>query len=219
MKCYRIRHSLKDTGRKFPQVETWRGDFNVSDSNYIGNSDNYLKKINGTAILPELLLYKSAKLTDLISSSFMGTGDGLILSEKLYKIISNYSGHNQQFFKIKIHHKDIESDNYWYLHPSSTNNDLIDFFESEVWELDSLVKNKRKFFTTSEEFENETKIGKYPKMLTIDKYVIKNNFPDFFVLNFIEGGIGFFVSENLKNDIEKAGCTGIAFTEPNERYP
>ena len=219
MKYYRIRHSLKDTGRKFPQVEAGVGDFNVTDSNYIGNVSHYLKKINGNVILPELVLYKSAKLTDLISSGFMGTGDGLILSNKLYTIISSYSGENQQFFKIKLHHKNLENDSYWYLHPSSVNNDLIDFSKSEVWELNSFIKDKERVFINSEEFYEESNKTKYPKMLAIDKYVLKDNCPDFFILNFIEGGIGFFVSEKLKNEIEDSGCTGIVFTESNERYP
>jgi hypothetical protein len=33
------------------------------------------------------------------------------------------------------------------------------------------------------------------------------------------GGVGFFVSEKLKNEIENAGCTGMVFTSPNDVYP
>jgi hypothetical protein len=48
---------------------------------------------------------------------------------------------------------------------------------------------------------------------------LKKQLPDFFILNYIEGGVGYFVSESLKIEIEKKGCSGIVFTEPNERYP
>ena len=38
---------------------------------------------------------------------------------------------------------------------------------------------------------------------------------DFFVLNYIDGGIKYLVSEKLKQEIEEAGCTGIEF-QPSE---
>jgi hypothetical protein len=37
------------------------------------------------------------------------------------------------------------------------------------------------------------------------------------VINYIRnGGIGYYISEKLKNEIEEAGCTGIEF-EPVEQ--
>ena len=219
MKYYRIRHSHKEIGLKFPQVETGIGDFNVNHPSYIGSETFFLSKIKNIPILPEMVLYKSANLTDLISSSFMGTGSGLILSNKLYSLIYKYTDNTQQFFKIKLHHKNIACNEYWYLHPSITNNELIDFSKSEIWELHALEKNEKREFKDLNEFNEELKTTKYPKMLSIDKYVLNQNITEFFILNFIEGGIGFFVSKKLKNEIEEAGCTGIVFTEPNERYP
>ena len=58
------------------------------------------------------------------------------------------------------------------------------------------------------------------KFLIISKLIFDaTNVVDFFVVKYITGGVGFFVSERLKKEIETEHCTGIVFTEPNERYP
>jgi hypothetical protein len=42
---------------------------------------------------------------------------------------------------------------------------------------------------------------------------------DFFTIQPVYGGTGFFISEKLKEQFEKENCSGMVFTEPNERYP
>jgi hypothetical protein len=220
MKYFRIRHSHTDTGQKFPQVETAIGDFNVTDTAYIGNVSFYLKPINCVPVLPELVLYKSAKVTDLISSSFSGTGSALIVSHKLKSILEKYwTNGGQQAFEIKIHHNNSVY-HYWLIHPSKNSNELIDFSKSEVWELQSLKKNRQLQFNDWASFHEEAKATKYPQTLQIEKVSLSEiDKPHFFLLSFIPGGVGFFVSEQIKKEIETTGCTGIVFSELNERYP
>ena len=57
--------------------------------------------------------------------------------------------------------------------------------------------------------------------LSVKKVALKEDIDvDFFPLRSVEyGGIGYYVSERLKNAIEKAGCTGMRFFEINQRYP
>jgi hypothetical protein len=59
----------------------------------------------------------------------------------------------------------------------------------------------------------------YPNFrpLFLKKLAIKRDTSiEFFALSGVSGGIGFYVSERLKEVIEKAGCTGIVFKELNE---
>lgn len=35
----------------------------------------------------------------------------------------------------------------------------------------------------------------------------------------VYGGVGFYVSEKVKKQIEEAGCTGFFFSNPEEKYP
>jgi hypothetical protein len=53
--------------------------------------------------------------------------------------------------------------------------------------------------------------------LVIENIVLRSDiFVDFFVLSPVYGGIGYFVSEDLKIEMEKLGCTRIVFKEPND---
>ena len=221
MKVFRVRNSVEPKvigSKKFPQVRDAKGDFNVQSFNHIGNSLFFLNQINVEPILPELVLWDSSKATDLISSSFSGTGYGLICSNKLKEIIEKVAHRSIQFFEITLHHK-VNIFNYWYLHPFKANNEFIDYKESEIWEEKSFLKVRRREFSDVDSFIGEVKQVKYPYPLNIVKYSLKKVLPDFFILTFIEGGIGFFVSENIKNEIESAGCSGIVFKDPNELYP
>jgi hypothetical protein len=221
MSYFRIRNSLekKVIGNKFPQVKDALGDLNVDSPNYIGNMSFYLNKIDINPVLPELLLWESSKVTDLISSSFLGTGMGLITSSKLKLLVEKVTPQYLQFFTMKLHHKGRVHEDYWFLHPTKANNDLIDYNKSEIWEEKSLVRVRKREFQNFETFNEETKNIKYPNSLLITSCYLKKQLPDFFILNYIEGGVGYFVSESLKIEIEKKGCSGIVFTEPNERYP
>ena len=221
MKTFRIRNSVdpKIIGQKFPQVKDVKGNFNVQSPDYIGNSLFYLNNIDINPVLPELILWNGSKVTDLISSSFIGTSSSLICSDRLKEILDKPALQCIQFFSIKIHHKERIYANYWFLHPTKGNNELIDFNASEIWEEKSFLKIKRREFPNHEAFNKEVKELKYPYTLNIVGYKLKSTLPDFFVLTSIDGGVGFFVSEKIKNEIEKVGCTGIVFTEPNERYP
>lgn len=210
MEFYRIQHAYTGIGKKFPQVETGIGKFHVQSPEYIGNTDFLLHEIEITPSLPELVLWNSAKVTDLISSSFFGTGFGLIISGKLKTIVEKYNPVLIQFFPIQVHHKN-DIFQYWYMHPKGVNNDLIDFPNSDVWELKSMVKEQKRYFLSAHEFYQEACQKKYPHSLKIYSFKLLLNTPDFFMLNYIEGGVGYFVSQNLKDEIEQKKCSGIEF--------
>ncbi len=134
MKVFRIRNSVDPKvigSKKFPQVKDAKGEFNVQSANYIGNSSFFLNQINVKPVLPELVLWDSSKVTDLISSSFTGTSSGLICSDKLKEIIEKAAPSFIQFFEITLHHK-ANVYNYWFLHPTKANFELIDYNESEI---------------------------------------------------------------------------------------
>lgn len=77
------------------------------------------------------------------------------------------------------------------------------------------------FFTDASELIELQKRLPIGQFIQIDKVFFKENLDvDFFALrNVGKSGTGYFVSERLKDKIEKEGCTGIVFKEPNEIYP
>ena len=218
MKYYRITNAIEGVGRKFPQVKTAVGNYDVRSESFIGNSKFYFKKVNIDPEIPEPLLWDSAKLTDLLSSSHMGINKGLIASDKLKSIIEKAQPEHIQFFRTKVHHKG-NTFKYWYLHPCGNNNDLIDFTRSEIWERSSLKKIKQVNFPDEVSFRRAQSNPGYPINYVVEHYVLKDNLPDFFILVSLNIAFGYFVSEAVRRQIEDAECTGILFLELNESYP
>ena len=64
------------------------------------------------------------------------------------------------------------------------------------------------------EYANIKKEIKLPQRLLIEKlWLNTSNIHDFFILENVTGGIGYYVSEVVKNEITALGCTGIRFEE------
>lgn len=219
MKFYRIRHSMdvKITG-KIPQIkETLYPTDVMNNSKFIGNI--HFSKID---ILPEVanpILYPKAKLTDLLESSGQYSLI-LLISGKFKIILEKYREDGIQFFQNTVFQNGVEYSDYWVLNIYIINNELIDYRNSNV-----ILRKKKKeggtcptLISVKDIFNFEMEITKAQvnlESLYIKNLVLKNTTEDFFMLRYVEGGVGYFVSEKLKKEIEEAGCTGIEF-QPSE---
>ncbi len=219
MKFYRIRISLdlKVVGT-YPQVETGIYPIMDNNSNFIGN--NYLKKID---FIPELsipILKKKSKKTDLIGVGIMGFTNALLISEKLQQILEKYGTDNIQFFEAPIKHKDIQEIGYWIVHPYKVNYELVDYSNCIIKRQNLFNYKQTEYIgiNSSEEFKNllVEQNGGIIWSYLIEKLALLQVYQDFFILGGVSSGIGYYVSEHLKNEIEEAGCTGIEF-EPVEQ--
>ncbi len=209
----------KEIGQ-FPQIKMAIGDFDINSNTYIGNETYYLKEINYSPNLPTLILDKNSKLTDLISVSFIGLSEGLIISNKLKCIIKNI-GSNFQLFPIKINQGDILHCDYYYLRISNISYNYIDFNETKFLECENLYgPGHQILINNAHDFNTKFKNLKYPKTIKIENLsILPTTKESLLALNFVEGGIGFYISEELKSKIKESKCTGIVFTELNQKYP
>jgi hypothetical protein len=231
MNFYRIRHDInsKVIGSKYPQVEeisiptTW--DDPLFIQSFVG------KQAPQNVLLPEGVLYKSSKLTDLVSASAVGLSLNLLISEKLQEVLQDSKSMGVQFFQTQLHERNGLSHAYAIVHPFAFGYKLLDFKNSEIGFyrdnvglefLQSIpAKDIGDLEKTINEYEhyvlNSNSIEKY---LLIKKPKLREDINiDFFALQYVYGGTGFFVSENLKMQIQAIDCTGIVFTEPDKRYP
>jgi len=122
-----------------------------------------------------------------------------------------------QFFNFNIIKKDIIFNDYWLLNMFELNNESIDFQKCKI----SVVTKKkeggteRKLLTINSLSEFIEVVNFYKKNMEIvsinNIYLNSNVSEDFFMLQYVEGGIKYIVSEKLKKEIEDAGCTGIEF--------
>ncbi len=56
--------------------------------------------------------------------------------------------------------------------------------------------------------------------LSISRLTFNQNYSvDFFSIERVWGGYGYFVSDKLQKALENNKCSGMIFVDPNERYP
>jgi hypothetical protein len=155
----------------------------------------------------------------------------LVVSEKFYSIIKGYKSFGIQFFEINLTESNGDKHLYWILHSCNSYYEILNLKESEIGYYADMQYTKRiKLIEPDNYIGLRSEINNYNENIISDPNFNQNfciphikfkedNEIDFFSLQYIHGGIGFFVSQKLKNEIEKERFSGMVFTEPNERYP
>lgn len=211
MQYFKISYSTdpKVIGATFPQSQKAIHPVNVDALTHLWNHLIGMSFTN--AILPELVIHKNAKLTDLISSS--ATGARLVVSQKLKDLLASTIDIDViESRPIKVWNKE-KIEPYWIFNPIVFQVDLIDFKHSRIWLLKSGIELEQKFFSDAKDFLNTLENTQYPEQILIKELAIRESpQKDLFVLNYLTDGLGYFVSESLKAEIQNAGCTGIEFT-------
>lgn len=230
MKYSRLFHSAGPEVGFVPQVYKATVNFDI----YHPNSAYHLNfaKADESTLWPIPQLSKKAKKTDLLSVSFMSLSGKLLISSKLHNIISKSKTTGIQFVKTELIIKVGKIEEYWILNPFQSDLSFIDCANSHFGFMDSLGRNilEEIQFSSAKDFIEAYKDSQisaiknpYPnhRPLVINKIAIHENLGiDFFsVMPLIYGGIGFFVSEKLRDEIESVGCTGVVFKDPNQHYP
>lgn len=215
---YRLSEAtFPEIGATFPQAQEAFNRVHVKDPNHLWNLSGIGNKLPIDVIMPYPILHKKAKLTDLISTSMISLL--LVISDKLKAIIEPYANADFQFLPMKVLGKKKDTEySYWLLNPIAFKSELIDFEKSEIWvEGMGGVKLRRIETKSFLQFEEIQKKIQLPEGLVVKKLVFTRNIMyNFFSLSTVSGGFGYYVSDNLKQEIEAAGCSGIKF-EPIEQ--
>ena len=222
MKYYRITYSFekKEVGH-YPQVQniTWEG--MPYDKNSFGNQGLFSSKHNNPAI-PSLEFYKSAKITSLIDFTPMNETLYMVVSEAFLNFLkSNFEG-TFQTWKIVAKHKEVNYD-YYIFFLDNPKHDFINY-EKSIFRLyikgadRKRVKLNEGTIKVNSDEDCMEKYRQYPQIgiekpfFEAEKLVVNGNNVDFFRTS-SPTIAGYYVSENLKNEIEKQGFTGIRFIE------
>lgn len=204
-----------------PQVYNGIIPTTINDPNYIGNW--LLKKAPKDVYLPKGILAAKAKLTDLISVSYVGFSPNLYVSSKLKDILKSSYYFGVQYFHapliIQPTHEELD---YWLIHTYDFGYSCLDLqhsqfyitFASDDKQVEIQFKNEKELFAKLNSLKPNDNMH-------IEKVVLREDIPnDFLALKaVIPGGIGYYVSEKLWMQIQAAGCSGIVFKEINEVYP
>lgn len=177
----------------------------------------FFRKIEGTPILSNAVLFPKAKLTDFILTYGIGFGFGsMLISNKLKNILEKFNVFGLQYFKTFLIHNNEKIENYWQTHISNLAYDYIDFdktiFLLKEYSLDGSVNIQELQIANLSEFLIITQNLVPPKMLFIKSFKFNKKMNlDYFALRYTEDCHYGIVSEKLKKEIENQCITGIEF--------
>jgi hypothetical protein len=207
MKYYQLNHSTvtEEVGMTFPQSQTARESLPIDHPQHLWQQKAGI--LNNVA-LPEPVVHPDARLSDLLSTTATWR---LVMSTKLKVILEKYIKEGQcQFLEMKVHYLSEEYE-YWMLNPLEFNMEVIDFGASEIWlcgagntKMQILeIKNVADFEKSSITFHMPERVSftsvSFVADITAD-FIQLRNAPSMF-----------YVSETLRNELIKEGCTGISF--------
>lgn len=171
-------------------------------------------KIEFTPNIYGIELLKRAKLMDIIIAVPV-PNFGLIISNKLLQVITKFAiTIDTQIFDATIVFENKEYPyNYFYIYQSKEDK-IID------WNKSSFIE-KNITETIGEEFQT-TKSGlvelqtKYYKQFEPTKLVLNSAYIQSGIFKLDHTFYGYYITEELKNEIEKSSCIGIDFIPVNE---
>lgn len=226
MKYYRISDSIdvKEIGHD-PQVQKTTWDGRPYDNGAFGTQGLFSAVHNNPAI-PSIEFYKSAKTTSMISMEIIGVNLYLIIQENFLNFLMSYSESAFQTWKIQAKKKDLNYD-YYIFFLDNPKSDFINY-EQSIFRLvkydekyNKIDLNKKIDVISDEDCIEKTR--KYPSIgvekpfLDAKKVVVNiSKIKEHFFRSSYNEMAGYYVSEKLKNEIEKQGFTGMRFQELNE---
>lgn len=210
MKFYQLTYSTvpEEVGTTHPQSQTSRDLISLDDPRHLRKQKfGFMTDV----YMPEPIVHPNAKMSDLLSTVVTWR---LIISEKIKCILENYMMPGQcQFLEIIVQHLSTKY-KYWVLNPLFFNMELIDFPTSEIWLCGPAdTKLKKLAIDSLEAFNEYSQKLQLPDRLNIYNVTLRNKSNiDFIQLKDVPG-IKYFVSERLKDEMQKVGCTGISFIQ------
>lgn len=223
MNYYRINSSLDPAvigNIPFGQAYTAEYPCAAEDPMLVSNN-LFVRKDPEEVLVQTPILRPKAKLTDLISGLALGQNIQLMISDRLKSILETAGHHGLQFFPMDVMHRGKQLSGFWVAHPVGFDMELIDYSKSKM-EVDGYggIKLREETVPDFNSFLALKEKTVYPERLRISEVFIR---PDadqpILLLRDVWEGVGYYVSETLKQQIEDQHCTGIAFSLPHERYP
>jgi hypothetical protein len=230
MQHYRIRdaHTRKETG-VYPQVDTAIVNGTINDENYLSNW--MYRKIGRPVSIPQPILRRGAKLTQCLSTTFVGMESKLLITAPAQALRATMRCYGVQFLPTTLHSEKWGNQPAFFVHPHAFGYVFINTQRSVFAYYSTAIPPKPVHpvqFKDTKTLETAYQQNWEEALLSADGYqplyishlVLQEDIDtDFFALRSVPyGGLAFYVSERLREAMEKAGNTGIQFMGLNEQF-
>ena len=121
-------NDIAKIGKAFPQVDGMGNTYNLNKKNSLSDITNY-KYIDFVPDLDYFKISNSAKLTDFISTGLI-SAPGFLVSERVKQILDHYVITQHVYYPARVKFKMDFYENYYWLHFTKTDDELIKFVNS-----------------------------------------------------------------------------------------
>lgn len=197
-------------GADYPQCV---GVLKAYDNTYENNKSLYYfahykgKYVQFVPDLGSIKVSAKAKLTDIISCS-MGPGNDLIVSPRMCELLTEYKTSEIQIFDCVLTKKDVKYKYYW-LHFIYSLEKKVDYKRSILNHVDPELRSAASEISSFDQFDDFYNTRDEYGLVYSSKLTLKSNKLDFFLVGRMDQKI--YLSERLKNEIQKCELTGIEF--------
>ncbi|MDO5655543.1 MAG: hypothetical protein Q4G27_05325 [Flavobacteriaceae bacterium] len=218
MKYYKLVESINinEIGI-YPQVTNTEKFF---DTQEFGLGFN--ERIEKEFILPVPIMENKAKVTSIISVTAIDNSVFLVLKNYFIDFLKKFKIGDFQFWNIDVYHKKQLIKDYYLFHLSyPSQKEVIDFEKSKFKIKDNTnIILEQKKYTDYHGYQTDwKKLIWEGSVITFDTLYLDFSSANLDLIRIIDIdsiGIGYYVSERLKNAIEKEKFTGFAFQEIEE---
>lgn len=164
-----------------------------------GERVDYIPNLDG------IVLYKSAKMTDVISCS-RGPGNDLIISKKFHNLLKDFKAGPVQYFDCFVYRNDVRYEYVWvhYVYDLEKN---VDYTESIFDHPDKKMMPYIKAIKSYDEFINFYKLRDEFGLVRADSIVLNTEPMDFFAIGRYNQKT--HISVALKKAITEENITGV----------
>lgn len=218
MKYYKLIESIntKEIG-VYPQVTHTKQFVEIQEFGL-----GFNKHIQRQFILPEPIFENKAKETTIISVTAINNSVFLVLKNYFIDFLKNFKIANFQFWNINVYHKNQLVNDYSLFHLSYPIQKKVIDFEKSKFKIKDISNNilKEKKYINYHSYQTDwKKLIWEGSVITFDTLYLDFsglNLDLIRIINIDSIGIGYYVSEKLKNAIEKYGFTGMSFQDIEE---
>jgi len=172
--------------------------------------------------LDGFVLHSRAKLTDFLSNVF-SSPQGFIISERVKNILQDFKLPLHDFYSIKLYHKKKTIDNYYWLHIICDLTNIVNYPESDfyIYKDYSYDLGNIRVFSKEDLLEKKSYLKEKNKGHSITiwakelKLTQKVEYDFFDIGSFVENH---YITEQLKNRLEKEKVNGIAIQSPSPKF-
>jgi hypothetical protein len=206
------------------RLKNWDGksqlNFEIQEGGEVKKYDDLLEGENVPEELPaigQMVLYKSSKITDFISGSFLNQY-GLIVSDRAKNVFDNLNIGNHKYYPLEVVHKNEVFKDYWFLRITVKVGDYVDFRKTSFYTQKGLLNYSTRepiALNSIQEFESyHHKVQGQDIYINAAELYLNTDFPQYDIFLSKRFGIhGIFISNRLKQALSLLSGVEIKTTK------